>query len=422
MRRRKIKAKALRSEKKTTLNSELKLKNSLIDEYKKKLKAIYETDEDFIFELNANGIFLSTSEYGPTLLEYVAEELIGKHFFEIVSPKDKKITASAFQKILSSDRLVSFNAVAISKFGKEIHFEFNCKGLFLENKLLGMIGIGKNLNPIKIYEERNSCLNEKLDEANRLLSIERSRSRQKKALLEELNRLKNEFISNVSHELRTPLASIIGFSETISTDPEMTSEMRSEFNSVILKEGKRLAHLINDVLDITKVEGNLVELYRSEFDVLKLLLDVVDSKFEVLQANNVILTTEAPDEAIIINADAQKIEQVFNALLDNAIKFTKKNGRISIFVQNLYKEVEIIISDTGIGIPEEDVPHIFEKFYRASRPGAEIAGTGLGLVFVKHILDMHKGFIKIESKLDHGTTCLVKLPKLQKFNKFKDSK
>ena len=89
-----------------------------------------------------------------------------------------------------------------------------------------MIGVGKNLNPFKIYEERSSILNAKLDEANRLLSIERSRSRQKKALLDELNRLKNEFISNVSHELRTPLASIIGFSETISTDPEMTLEMR----------------------------------------------------------------------------------------------------------------------------------------------------------------------------------------------------
>jgi len=323
---------------------------------------------------------------------------------------------------LSSKKLVSFNAVTSSKFGKEVHFEFNCKGLYKENKTLGMIGVGKNLNPIKIYEERYSDLNTRFDEANRLLSIERSRSRQKKALLDELNRLKNEFISNVSHELRTPLASIIGFSETISTDREMTSEMRDEFNSVILKEGKRLAHLINDVLDITKVEGNIVELSRSEFDLVKLLLDVIDTKFENIQENNIVLTTEIPDEVILVYADAQKIEQVFKELIDNAIKFTKKNGRISIFVQNLYKEVEIIISDTGIGIPEDDVPHIFEKFYRVSRPGAEIAGTGLGLVFVKHILDMHKGFIKIESKLNSGTTCLVKLPKLQKFNKFKESK
>ncbi len=412
----------MHSGKKSSLSSELKLKNSLVDEYKEKLKAIYDVDEDFIFELDENGIFLSINEYGPTLLEYVADELIGKHFFEIVSPKDKKTTAKAFQKILSSNRLVSFNAVTLSRFGKEVHFEFNCKGLYKENKIIGMMGVGKNLNPLKIYEERNLDLNARFDEATRLLSIERSRSRQKKALLDELNRLKNEFISNVSHELRTPLASIIGFSETISTDHEMTNEMRDEFNSVILKEGKRLAHLINDVLDITKVEGNLVELYRSEFDVLKLLLDVIDSKFDTITANKIILTTEIPDESLIINADAQKIELVFKELIDNAIKFTKKNGRISIFAQNLYKEVEIIISDTGIGIPEEDVPHIFEKFYRVSRPGAEIAGTGLGLVFVKHILDMHKGFIKIESKLNQGTTCLLKLPKLQKFNKFKDNR
>ena len=394
----------------------------MVDEYKEKLKAIFEADEDFLFELDNSGIFRSANEFGPTLLEFVAEEIIGKHFFDVVSPKDKNTAAQAFHKVLNSKTLVSFNVILLSKFGKEIHFEINCKGFFIDKELQGVIGVGKNLNPQKILEERNALINAKLDEANRLLSIERSRSRQKKALLEELNRLKNEFISNVSHELRTPLASIIGFSETISTDPEMTSEMRDEFNMVILNEGKRLAHLINDVLDITKVEGNLVELYRSEFDILKLLIDVIDSKFERIQTNQIELTTEIPDETIIVNADAQKLEEVFKELIDNAIKFTKENGRISIFVQNLYKEVEIIISDTGIGIPEEDIPHVFEKFYRVSRPGAEISGTGLGLVFVKHILDMHKGFIKIESKLNHGTTCLVKLPKPQKFNKIKDLK
>ncbi len=392
------------------------------NEYEIKLKAFFEADEDLLFELDQNGIIVSTNEYGPTLIEYINEELIGKHFFDIVSPKDKNNTAKAFQKILNSKLLVSFSVILLSKFGKEIHFEINCKGLYRKNKLFGMIGVGKNLNPQKIIEERDLLNSARLDEANRLLAIERSRSRQKKALLDELNRLKNEFISNVSHELRTPLASIIGFSETISNDPGMTPELRDEFNNVILNEGKRLAHLINDVLDITKVEGNLIELYRSEFDIVKLLIELIDSKYEMIQANGITLNTEIPDESIIINADAAKIEQVFKELLDNAIKFTKKKGRISIFVTNLYKEVEIIIVDTGAGIPEEDIPHIFEKFYRVSRPGAEISGTGLGLVFVKHILDMHKGFIKIDSQLGQGTTCLVKLPKPQKFNKVRDFK
>ena len=102
---------------------------------------------------------------------------------------------------------------------------------------------------------------------------------------------------------------------------------------------------------------------------------------------------------------------MLNNILNNAVKFTPLKGRIIISALGLYKEIEITISDTGIGIPEKDLPYIFQKFCRVSRPGTEIPGTGLGLVFVKQIVDLHKGFISIQSEVNKGTTVILKLPK-----------
>ena len=103
--------------------------------------------------------------------------------------------------------------------------------------------------------------------------------------------------------------------------------------------------------------------------------------------------------------------QALDFLIENSTKFTSEGGRIKIILNNLYKEVEIVISDTGIGIPEKDLPYLFQKFYRVNRPDSEISGAGMGLVFVKQIVDLHKGLINIQSEPDKGTTVMIKLSK-----------
>ncbi|MEJ2505254.1 MAG: ATP-binding protein, partial [Ignavibacteriaceae bacterium] len=123
------------------------------------------------------------------------------------------------------------------------------------------------------------------------------------------------------------------------------------------------------------------------------------------------LDFEQPKEEILLYADKEKLEQATDALINNAIKFTNEDGRVKVIVNNLSKEIEIIISDTGIGIPEKDLPYIFQKFYRVSRPGTEIPGTGIGLVFVKQIIDLHKGLISVQSESGNGTTFVVRLLK-----------
>jgi PAS domain S-box-containing protein len=378
------------------------------------LQSFFEASEDFVFILNKDGYIKSVNEYGAACLDYETSELEGLHLVELIASKNKHVLAEAFQKIIEDDKLVTFEAILLSKFGNEIIFQMNCKQLKGEGDAFNVIGVGKNITELRSYEERIKELNVRLIEANRIVSIEKQRSKRQKAILVELNRMKSEFVSNISHELRTPLASIIGFSETISSDPNMPEEMRNEFNDIILNEGKRLAKLINEMLDISKLEGGQIDLVKHDFDIVKLLEEVIDSNQKALIAKEMIITTEFPAEPVIIKGDREKISRVMNNILSNAVKFTPHKGRINITALSLYKEIEISVSDTGAGIPEKDLPYIFQKFYRVSRPGTEIPGTGLGLVFVKQIVDLHKGFITIQSEVNKGTTVILKLPKESK--------
>jgi two-component system phosphate regulon sensor histidine kinase PhoR len=274
-----------------------------------------------------------------------------------------------------------------------------------------MLGIGNDISRMKKYEDELIKLKPKLTEAQRLISLERARLWQQGSLIEELDRLKSEFVSNISHEFRTPLASIIGFSETIVSDPDLPEEMKSEFNKVILNEGKRLAKLINDVLGISRIEGGKIILNKTNFNLVEMLIEIVERYRENALKKRITFKFEHPQNQILIEADKDKIAQSFEALISNAIKFTNEDGRVKVIVINLFKEVEIVISDTGIGIPEKDLPYIFQKFYRVSRPGTEIPGTGIGLVFVKQMIDIHKGMISVQSEIGNGTSFSVKFLK-----------
>lgn len=385
-----------------------------------KFDLLLEASDDLIFILDNKGCFRKVNGNGAALLDYSAKDLSGRHFWEFVDPKSDVVIAKSFQEILNSVELTTFEVTMTSKFGREVIFQITAKALNEKNKISGMLAVGKDITRIRYEAERAKDLSIKLIEAKRLISIERNRANQRSTILEELARLKNEFVSNISHEMRTPLASIIGFSETLVSDPEMPRDMQLEFNNIILKESKRLANLINNVLDLNKIEGGGIQLARNNFNIVKVLNDVIEKNKPLIKEKGLTLVCDIPVEEVIINGDEEKLGLIFESLINNAIKFTDSDGRITISAQSLYKEFEIIISDTGAGIPEKDLPNIFQKFYRVSRPGTEIPGTGLGLVFVKQIVDLHKGLITVNSEVNMGTSFVIKLPKgikLQKTNK-----
>ena len=138
---------------------------------------------------------------------------------------------------------------------------------------------------------------------------------------------------------------------------------------------------------------------------------MIDNNRAQIDSKKLILTLEAPYNEIIIEVDEERLLQAMDSLLENSIKFTNEGGRIKVILNNLYREVEIVISDTGIGIPEKDIPFLFQKFYRVNRPDSEISGAGMGLVFVKQIVDLHRGLINIRSDTNKGTSVMIKLLK-----------
>ncbi len=396
-------------------NSDRSLLTSLklleMGNWKDFFRELNEISGDIVFIVDNEGCFLSINNPGAELLDYKADEFIGKHLTDFLDTDTLNYTNSELSKIIEIRGDGKFEATFITKYEKKVYVDLNVKTIFSDNRIIGLLGVGRNITIIRQLESSLKDLEPRLIESERLIKVERARSNQHKALLDELNRMKSEFVSNISHELRTPLASIVGFSETINSDPQMTGDLRMEFNSIILNEGKRLAKLINDVLDLSRMEAGVITLNKTQFDIVELTKSIAEENRKLAELKNIVFTLEILTEKIIIEADKERIGQAIQALMNNAVKFTDSGGRITVIISNLYREVEIIISDTGIGIPEKEMPFIFEKFYKGRKQETEMIGTGIGLVFVKQIVDLHKGLITVQSEPKRGTTVILKLLK-----------
>jgi PAS domain S-box-containing protein len=392
------------------ITDEKKLQLNL-ERSEERFRVLVDAAEDLIFMLDGFGNFNIVNKNGANALGYTPNEMIGRHFLEFVSKEEGSKIAPAFSKILSSSNVTTFEVTFLDRFEKEIIFEINAKSMITDGQISGMISIGRNISSRKIDDQKIKDLNSKLIEANRIISIERERAHHKISVLEELNKLKSEFISNVSHELRTPLASIVGFAETILSDTDLPQETVREFIDIILTEGRRLAKLINDLLDFSKLDSAEEELHKSSVNIVDVLNMVLSTFEKALNDKNIVLSKNFPEESIIINADKERIAKVFSNLISNAVKFTGNGGRINLMIQDYGKEIEVAVSDTGIGISEKELPSLFQKFSKVQKPGQLIGGAGFGLVTVKQIIDLHKGFIKVKSETNKGTTFIIRLPK-----------
>lgn len=372
--------------------------------------SLFDLSKDIIFILDQNGYLNAINNAGSIALDFSQNELEGKHLSELINQNYLQSFNDAFAQALKTNH-AEFETSFLNKFDRQNIFQVLITTIREKEKISGLIGICKEITKTIEIEDELKSLKPKLIEIERLLLLERSRASHNKVMLDELNRLKNEFVSNISHELRTPLASIVGFSETIASDPNMPVEMRTEFNLIILNESKRLAKLINEVLDLSRMETGRIVLNKTKTDIVKVIYNAIADFDEPIKEKSIHLSIEIPDEELIIDADEERLLQAICAILDNSVKFSNKGSRIKVILRNLFREVEIIISDTGIGIPEKDLPFVFQKFYRVNRPDTEFSGAGMGLVFVKQIVDLHKGLINIQSEPGKGTTIVIKLLK-----------
>jgi len=229
--------------------------------------------------------------------------------------------------------------------------------------------------------------------------------------LERANRLKSEFLASMSHELRTPLHTIIGFSELLGEELEgPLNEKQKRFVQHIHKDSLHLLELINDVLDISKIEADRLELRPEAFDFTALIAESLASVRSLADAKSHILET-ASDVPTAVQADRLRIKQILVNLLSNAIKFTPEGGRIRLEARVRDPFVLVSVSDTGVGIPAEEHESIFEKFHQVGATTKGVReGTGLGLAITKRLVEQHGGRIWVQSQPQQGSTFLFTLP------------
>lgn len=230
--------------------------------------------------------------------------------------------------------------------------------------------------------------------------------------MKKLEQMRKDFVANVSHELKTPITSIKGFSETLLDGAMNDKDTLEAFLRIILTESDRLQNLINDLLDLSKIEkqGNILSL--QDCDIVSLLEDILPIFERKAQEKGIEVSFEKNSEEAHVEGDVYRLKQVFINLITNAIAYTPNGGKITISFQEESDSISVKIKDTGIGIEKAEIPRIFERFYRVDKARSRNSGgTGLGLAIVKHIVEAHHGQISVESEQGKGTAFIIKLHK-----------
>ncbi len=227
--------------------------------------------------------------------------------------------------------------------------------------------------------------------------------------MQQLELSRREFVANVSHELRTPLTTIKTYAETMAESAD--DEDDKHFLGVIVHEVDRMTRIVKDLLTLSSLDHRKLSIFKKEFSIDKLLYEVVTKLSVEARSLGKKITYPATTELPKICADRDRIEQVIINIISNSVKYTGDNGVIQVFAGFLYNEIYIKIKDNGIGIPKEDLPKVFERFYRVDKARSrEKGGTGLGLSIAYEIIKLHGGTISIDSVRGEGTEVIIKLP------------
>ena len=230
--------------------------------------------------------------------------------------------------------------------------------------------------------------------------------------LKKMDQIRRDFVANVSHELRTPLSILRGYIETLLDSPETSRKELSRILGVMERHSKRLDLLAQDLLTLAQLESVNPNLQLGNVDLSNLFGEVVRDWEKKLVPKQLSVIVDVPPDLPTVPADRVRLQEALYNLLDNAVKYSPEHGEIRLTARQRDEEIVLSVRDSGIGIGKEDLPRIFERFYRAdkARTAENIRGTGLGLAIVKHVAHLHGGHVEAESELGKGTTIRVVLP------------
>ncbi len=228
---------------------------------------------------------------------------------------------------------------------------------------------------------------------------------------QEFENSRREFVANVSHELRTPLTSVKSYTETVLSTPDLDKQTTSKFLNVVLYETDRMTRLVKDLLVLSRLDSKKMDWVFTTFSLNNLLSNIYDSTLMDARNHSHILMLSVPTDVVLMYGDKDRIEQVIINVVTNAIKYTPDGGKINITVGQEGDFATVTVSDNGVGIPKEDIPRLFERFYRVDKARSrQKGGTGLGLAIAKEIIYAHNGKIIVDSVVEKGTSIKILLP------------
>jgi PAS domain S-box-containing protein len=374
-------------------NNQLKIINQQIEQSEKKFRVAFKTSPDAI-NINriSDGLYIDINDGFTNLMGYTEDDVRGKTSIELnvwVNPKDR-------------NRLV--NALLENEFVSNLEAQFRRKDGSVTTALMSASFIEVNKEKYILSISR--------DISERKESEEKLKKAMEKA--EESDLLKSAFLANMSHEIRTPMNAILGFSQLLK-EKRIEPEKQDKFLDIIVSRSKNLLQIINDIIDISKIEANQLTIENNEFSLKKSLYELYsffEAELYTHNKSHVNLTLSADLSEVIrnIRSDEVRLKQILTNLISNAIKFTEK-GEIEFGYNVKGDNLEFFVRDTGTGIPEESKKHIFERFRQADDSSTrEFGGTGLGLSICKQLVEKLGGEIWFDSKTDKGSIFYFTIP------------
>ncbi len=359
-----------------------------LEESEYKFHSIFDTIPDsIIISRLSDGVIIDANKGFLTETQQKLNEVIGKTALELNLYNNQFNKDTVTNKILRGGKIDNYEAPFILKDGSMVTGLVSARKIKIDN------------TDAILFVVRNISMRKKMEQD--LVNA--------KIKAEENDKLKTAFLANMSHEIRNPMNAIIGFSDLLKDD-DLTKEELNKYIDIIQSKGDDLMILINDIIDVSKIESEVLEIEENNIDLVKLITDVkrnYELNFAKIENLNFIINLNNHKKCFI-KADITRVHQIFNNLIDNALKFTTK-GQISINLSIDNDIAKISVSDTGIGISKDNMITIFDRFTQVETNGI-ISGAGLGLCITKSLINLMQGSIDVESKLNHGTIFTISFP------------
>jgi PAS domain S-box-containing protein len=379
-----------------------------------RFRQLLEAAPDAILEVNPEGQIMLLNQAAERMFGYSSGELLGLNVENLVPAAMRgghtQHRASYANRPKTRPMGTGLELEGQRKDGSLFPVEISLSPNWIDGRL-HVIASVRDITERKLAEDRIRSLREQYTAE---LTSKNQQLKTRNLEVEQANRLKSEFLASMSHELRTPLHTIIGFSELLTEHLEgPLNEKQQRFVGHILQDARHLLELINEILDISKIESGRLELKRETFDFSRCVEEVLAGIRQHATTKNITLESKDGFQNTLY-ADRVRVKEILYNLLNNAVKFTPDNGSVWVESAREGDSLHVSVCDTGIGIPENEQSFIFDKFYQVEgSKSVSREGTGLGLSISKHLIELHGGTISVESRPGRGSRFKLTFPLVQ---------